>query len=443
MANTNKTQVTVVGAGPAGCACAITLARAGIDVVLVERGNFAGAKNMFGGAIYAYPFCELYPGFENEAPIERRITVKDYVLTSEDSFVKVRYANDPNSSNPAACNGSTVSYSVKRSQWDKWCVKKAEEAGVTFVPDTLVEELLYKGMKIVGIKTAREEFFSDIVIVADGVNSILAKQAGLRKDLSPKKIALGVKEVFKLPQDVIESRLGLEKNQGCACEIFGAALDGLCAAGFVYTFKDAVAVGFGVSLDEFSKNKVTPQELSEKFKEYPFIKNIVKDGELIEYSAHLLPEGEDVPELFDDGIMLAGDAAMLINNVNFEGTNLAAQSGIFAAETAIEAFKKNDFSKKTLSLYKKKLENSYVLKDIKAFKPVIPFVHDNAKDLLSFYPNKINEFFKIFNTVGNTPKSELYGNFIKTSIKERGLKNLVKDGLKGVSLAFNVLRGGK
>ena len=74
----NKTDVIVVGAGPAGIACAITLARSGKEVVLIERGMFAGSKNVFGGAIYTQPTKELFPNFETEAPVERRTVLHNY-----------------------------------------------------------------------------------------------------------------------------------------------------------------------------------------------------------------------------------------------------------------------------------------------------------------------------------------------------------------------------
>ena len=79
----NKTEVIVVGAGPAGVACAITLARAGREVVLIERGLFAGSKNVFGGAIYTQATKEVFPNFETEAPLERRNIEHNYLILGE------------------------------------------------------------------------------------------------------------------------------------------------------------------------------------------------------------------------------------------------------------------------------------------------------------------------------------------------------------------------
>lgn len=110
--------------------------------------------------------------------------------------------------------------------------------------------------------------------------------------------------------------------------------------GIVYTNKDSVAVGIGVSLEDLKTRKVKPYELLDAVKKHPFVAELIEGGELLEYSAHLIPEGgyKAVPKLYTDGAMVAGDAAGLVNNVHFEGTNLAMISGKLAAQTALEAF---------------------------------------------------------------------------------------------------------
>ena len=195
----NKTDVIIVGAGIAGAAAAITLARKGKKVVVVERGNYAGSKNMFGGAIYEYPTCNLYPTFKEDAPIERINTEHKYLIADDKTSVAVSFSDKQNQ----------TSYSVIRSKWDKWCIERAVELGAYFSPKTVVRELIVKDGKVIGIKTDIEEFYADIVILADGVNSLLAKQIGLRKNLKDTEIALGVKEVIKLPREVIEQRFNL------------------------------------------------------------------------------------------------------------------------------------------------------------------------------------------------------------------------------------------
>jgi len=428
----NKTDVIIVGAGIAGAAAAITLARGGKQVVVVERGNYAGSKNMFGGAIYEYPTCNLYPNFKEEAPIERINTEHRYMIADDKTSVTVSYSDKEDK----------TSYTVIRSKWDKWCIERAVELGAYYSPKTVVRELLRKDGKIIGIKTDNEEFFADIVILADGVNSLLAEQAGLRKELKDTQLALGVKEVIKLPKEVIEARFNLEPDTGCVTEIIGGALKGITALGFIYTNKESVSIGMGVNIDELKKHKLYPEKLLENLKKHPDIEPLIRGGELIEYSAHLIPEGgyNAIPELYSDGVMVVGDAAMLVDNVHWEGTNLAMLSGQLAAETAIEAINKSDFSKDVLALYEEKLKQTSFYKDLKTYRNTVSLVHDNASSFLKYYPEKINEFFKMFTSSGFVPKASGYRKFIKNFITGRCLCNLFKDFITFVKLGIGILK---
>lgn len=428
----NKTDVIVVGAGVAGVAAGITLARAGKQVVIVERGSYAGAKNMFGGAIYEYPTKDLYPTFKEEAPVERINKTHKYMIADDETAVTVSYNNEK----------SQTSYTVIRAKWDKWCVERAVELGAYYSPMTVVRELIVKEGKVVGIKTDEEEFYADIVILADGVNSLLAKQVGLRKNFKDNEMAIGVKEVISLPKEVIEERFNLTDESGCVTEIIGAPMKGITGLGFIYTNKKSVSIGLGVNLDELKKRKLTPNELLNQLKEHPSIAPLIKGGELSEYSAHLIPEGgfNSIPKLYGNGVMVVGDAAMLVNNVHWEGTNLAMMSGMLAAQTAIEAINKNDFSEKMLSDYEKKFKETSFYKDMKTYKDTVKIVHDNAYSFLGFYPQKINEFFEMFTESGYIPRKSLYKRFIKNLIKKRNIKGLIKDVINFVKLGIGVLK---
>lgn len=428
----NKTDVIIVGAGIAGAAAAITLARKGKKVVVVERGNYAGSKNMFGGTIYEYPTCNLYPNFKEDAPIERINTEHRYIIADDDTSVSVSYSDKQNK----------TSYTVIRSKWDKWCIERAVELGAFYSPKTVVRELIVNNGKVVGIKTDNEEFFADIVILADGVNSLLSKQIGLRKELKDNEIALGIKEVIKLPKEIIEARFNLSDKTGCITQIVGGALKGITALGFIYTNIASVSIGLGVNIDELKKNNITPYELLEKMKKHPDIEPLIKDGELVEYSAHMIPEGgfNAIPKLYSDGVMVVGDAAMLVDNVHWEGTNIAMLSGQLAAETAVEAIDNSDFSSNMLSLYEKKLKETSFYKDLKTYKNTVTMVHDNSESFLKYYPEKINEFFKMFTSSGYVPKKSGYRRFIKNFIKGRSIGKLFKDFINFVKLGIGILK---
>ncbi len=428
----NKIDVIIVGAGPAGVAAGITLARANKKVVILERGSFSGSKNMFGGAIYEFPTIDLYPNFKEDAPLERINTEHRYLICDDNSSVSVNYKSD----------GHASSYTVIRSRWDKWCLERAVELGAYYSPKTTVRELIVEKGKVIGIKTDDEEFFADIVILADGVNSLLAKQIGLRDDLKDSQIALGIKEVFKLPKDVIEQRFNLSENQGCITEIIGSPMKGMTGLGFIYTNKDSISIGLGINIDELKKHKIKPNELINELKEHPSIKPYLKDGELLEYSAHLIPEGgfKAMPKLFSDGVMVVGDAAQLVNNVHWEGTNIAMLSGKLAAETAIDAINNQDFSANMLSAYDKKFKETSFYKDLKTYKDTVPTVHANCGSFLKYYPEKINEFFEMFTQSGYVPKAALYRRFIKKFFKDRKISELFNDVTQFIKIGIGIIK---
>ena len=172
-----NTDIIIVGGGPAGMAAAITSAKAGLKTVLLERGDFCGSKNMFGGAIYTIPTLDIYPDFVENAPLERGLTRHTYALLGQKDGTLVSYEN------PIDEHNNYDAYSVLRPKWDRWCAQQAEKAGAYIIPQILVESLIQENGKFVGIRTAQEEFRAKIIILADGVNSLLAKKHGLRKML--------------------------------------------------------------------------------------------------------------------------------------------------------------------------------------------------------------------------------------------------------------------
>lgn len=428
----NKTEVIVVGAGPAGIACAVTVARKGHQVVLIERGKFAGSKNMFGGAIYVQPTKEIFPDFEKTAPLERKNVCHKYAILGEHDGTVISYQNT---------HEIPVSYTVCRGKFDRWMAQEAEKEGVILVEETVVKELIVENDTVVGVKTELEDYYADIVVLADGVNSLLAKQIGLRKDIEPKDVALSVKEVYKLDREKINDRFLINDDEGCVYEIFGGSMLGKLGLGFMYTNKDSVSIGLGITLDEFEKDKTKPYEYLDKLKTHPVIAPLIKDGELLEYSAHLIPEGgfNKIPTLCDNGVMIAGDAAMLVNNMHWEGTNLAMISGKLAGETAIVALSKEDFSKNSLNRYAEELEKSFVIKDLKTYRKLMEIAHDRKESLLKYYLKKVNSFFEMFTSVNSVPKRTLYWNYIKNFFKDRSLKELFKDAWAVIKLLWSIL----
>ena len=396
-----KFDAIIVGAGPAGCACGLTLAKAGLETLIVERGKFAGAKNMWGGAFYGPSLYELFPDFWEEAPVERYIRHHKYSLLTEDAAFSLDYSTQKFGIPPY--NG----FSVLRSKFDRWFASKAEQAGAVVATGLEAEDLLWDGNTVAGIKAGGDELPASAVIACDGVNSILAEKAGLRGKISLRDVKQGVKEVIQLPRQIIEQRFNLRGEEGIAWEFIGSFSRGIPGGGFIYTNKESLSVGVVVPLSALSEKKVSANDLLEDFKRHPDVEKMLADGQMVEYSAHLVPvRGKAMmPALYTDGMLVAGDAAglTLTTGLILEGANFAIASGKAAAESVIRAKKAGDFSKRSLAHYSRLLEQSFVLEDLETFRRA-PVLLENPR-FCSLYPEMVCELAgKIFTSDGLSRK---------------------------------------
>jgi len=414
-----KFDSVVVGAGPAGIAAAYTMAKAGLKVLVLEKGERPGAKNMFGGIIFRHHTEKLAPEFWKTAPVERHVVEYQYWFLSKDSHLLLSHRNQK-------FNGQYNAFTVHRAKFDPWFAKLAEDAGAVIINRTTVDDLLVQDGTILGVKTERGDIRADVVIAADGVNSMLAKQAGIREELPQDAVVLAVKEVIAIPKQRIEERFNLGTDEGVAALLVGWG-PGM-HAGFMYTNRDTISIGIAVNMRDLDKSKQRPNVLFEQFKNHPSIAPLIKEGELKEYSAHLIPEGgyDYVANIYTDGMLVVGDAAMLVNAVNWEGTNLAMTSGIIAGETVIEAKKKNDFSSRTLKKYRERLEESFVLKDLKKYRGIPEFFSSNP-DFFTVYPEALNELFYMWHVVDDKFKADRIKRMKATLFKRRSRINLIRD----------------
>ncbi|MBP2654883.1 MAG: oxidoreductase [Firmicutes bacterium] len=417
--------VIVVGAGLAGCAAAYRLAKAGYDVLLLERGKRPGGKNVSGGRLYSYALEALMPGEWLDAPLEREVRREMIMTMTERGAVTVNGLLSP--------NHSGTSYTVLRSKLDGWLAKKAEQAGALVMTGVTATEIVIKDGKACGVLVGDERLEADIIICADGANSLLAENAGITNKVTMENIALGVKLVVGLPEQTINDRFNLSGEDGAACLMVGDCTKGLAGGGFLYTNKESLSLGLVVDASSIKSAKTNIADMIEELKEHPAISPLIVGGQLLEYSAHLIPEGglNMMPKVFDNGLMIAGDAAGFVINsgLTLRGMDYAILSGIAAAETAIKSIQAADYSAEQLNQYEVMLRLN-VLSDMETFKKVRGFMKDTA-GLYTAYPKLAETIFKSIFTVDGRPAKRISKVMINSILSHTSVWQLIKDGVKG------------
>lgn len=180
----DKFDAIVVGAGVAGSVAALVMARAGLDVLVIERGDSAGCKNMTGGRLYAHTLEAIIPGFAVSAPVERKVTREKISFLTEESAVTLDFHR--------------------------------EQAGAQFIPGVRVDALVREGNKVTGVQAGDDILQANVVVLADGVNSMLGRSLGMVPASDPHHYAVGVKEVIGLTPEQINDRFNITGEEGAA-----------------------------------------------------------------------------------------------------------------------------------------------------------------------------------------------------------------------------------
>ena len=433
--------VIVVGAGPAGISAAYEIAKKGKKVVLLERAQHPGSKNMYGGAVYTSALKEVFKDDFETIPYERVINSHTWSFLNDTGSFDITYKN----------NESTAAYAIKRFDLERWMIDVVKKYGVYFAPNTLVVDLLQKDGAVYGVKTEQEEYYAPITILADGVNSLLAKKIGLRGEFDPKDIILSVKEAIKLDKKTVEERFNLKEDlsNGVNKQYFGTNfgnlknVKNLFMMTFLYTFKDTVMLGVGANLADLTRNKLNLNQILDEVKLHPDIAPLIKNGQTIEYSAHLIPEGgyKKIPKLSANGVMVVGDAAGFVNSVHFEGTNFALISGLMAGQTALGALDNKDYTERSLSIYQRKLQNSFIMQDLYSYRNVIEKLYSRSNSLSVYYPKKIKELFEIIVSANCISKSQQFRSYALSFLKDRNVVELFKDFSSMFKCAIDVFFG--
>ena len=431
MAESADFDAVVVGAGPAGSSAALALARAGRSVVMVERGPFPGSKNVYGGVVYGRVLDDIIPAWWSEVPVERWVVRRSTMMMTEDQSLAIDYRS--HAWGVAPYNGMTT----VRSHFDSWLAGKATEAGARLVTSTVATGLVRDGTgRVIGVRTDRDgaELHAPVVIACDGVNSLLAKEAGLLPHTEASHYTLGVKEVLDLPAEVINDRFGVRGHEGVDIEILGCTR-GIPGGGFLYTNAETVSIGVVASLPHLSDSKVRPEELIADLKAHPSIAPLLRGATLREYAAHLIPEGgyDTMPPLATDGMLVAGDSAAmtLAAGLWLEGVNFAIGSGYAAGRAADRAVTAGDCSARGLASYRADLEHQFVLADHKRLRKAPALVL--SERIQQRYPGLLCDLAEGMFTVTN-PSPKAGGLRITRAAA-------AKHGVKLRELAADTLRG--
>ncbi|WP_338726703.1 FAD-dependent monooxygenase [Haladaptatus sp. DJG-WS-42] len=342
-------EAVVVGAGPGGAAAAAVLARNGIETLVLERGVDAGSKNVSGGLLYAeesapYTIDDLFPDFRAEAA-ERPIT--EYHLHNiAGKKVKSFDITDLHE------HDTEWSDAVLRRKMDSWLAGRVHEmtreTGGGLLTGVRVNGLLREKGKIIGVTCDElDPITADLIVAADGVNSELARAAGLMDWDEPEEWFQGVKAVAEMPADVIAERFGVSENEGIAHLFSGNLFGNVRGGGFLYTNQESLSIGTVFHLDSLMEERAEPHELLDNLLTHPLLADwLGNDYTELEYSAKLVPDSKKVAHTspFKDNLVLVGDAAgqMQAQGPIIKGMNHAVTAGALAAEAFAEARARGD-----------------------------------------------------------------------------------------------------
>ncbi len=409
----DKVDAVIIGGGLAGLSCAYKLAEKDKQVIVLERGDVPGSKNVTGGRLYLMPVKDLAGDMLEGAPFERKVTSERWSLMGETNSLSVAFSSD-------RFDKEDHSYTVLRATLDRWLSEKLMAKGVFVIPKYRVDDLLFEGDAVAGVRIGREEIYAHTVVAADGVLSFMAEKAHLKGKSLPGNYAVGIKEVRTLPVEKINDRFNLDSSRGAAHLFLGDVTKGMFGGGFLYTNKESISLGLVVGIEALMNRKVEAHTLMDAFTRRPEIRPLIEGSVLSEYSAHVIPEAgyHGIPKLSAKGMLVVGDAAGFALNmgVTVRGMEFAIASGVIAAEAIISG---------DISSYEQRLKESFVLKDISTARNIPRFLENDA--FFSYYPRTLPELMEKVMWFGKDPKEPLW-----KTLKGSGLLRLknLKDFLR-------------
>ena len=379
-----QADVLIVGAGPAGLSCALHLANlikkrnasgakpalSEENIYVLEKGREIGAHQLSGAIMNPKALAELVPDFEKSAPLDTPVTHSAALLFTKNSALRF-----PVTPPPFQNKGN---YVISLSKVSKWLGGLVEAAGVNVFKEFGGAELVYEGDGIAGVITEDKgvdkngkpkdnftpgyELRAKVTVLAEGTRGSLTKKLVAAKKLdniNPQSYGIGIKELWDVPPGRLEP--------GYVAHTLGWPVPAsMYGGGWVYGLSDhRVSVGLVIAL-EYADPQFDPHAAFQTWKTHPFLKKLLDGGKLVRYGAKSLPYGGwyAMPRTYVDGGLIIGDSGSFLDSQRLKGIHLAMKSGMLAAETIFEALKSGDTSSRTLGTFPKKVEQSYIKKEL-------------------------------------------------------------------------------
>lgn len=363
--------VLIVGGGPAGLSAAIRLMQLQkkeggepLAVAVLEKAREAGAHTLSGAVLDTSTLRDLIPDFlQRGAPLASGVREDHVYFLTETGKIPL-----PIIPPPLRNHGN---YIVSLNKLVGWLAQQAEAGGVDFFSGFAGQDVLMDGTRVVGARTGDRgigkhgeqkstfepgvDIRAKVTIFCDGVRGNLTKELLRRLPLAngraPQQFAVGLKELWEIPKDriapgTVTHTLGYPLRQ----HEFGGA--------FIYAMPDGLlSLGLVVGLD-YKDPLFDPHMAFNRLKQHPFVRELLRGGQMVRYGAKALPEGgwNTIPRLHMDGGLIAGDAAGFMNSMRLKGIHLAMRSGMLAAESAFEAIRAGDTSAASLERYQRKID---------------------------------------------------------------------------------------
>ncbi len=419
-----KFDLIVVGAGLAGLTAAYTAAKEGLQVVLAERGTHPGTKTVSGGLLYAHALERLFPRFweENPSPVERAIDRNVLTFLTKSSAVSLDFFD------PAFSRPPFNAFSVLRSRLDPWLAAKAEGAGAVPAYGVKIDSLVRENGTVVGIRAGDDEIRARVVVLAEGANTVLSREAGLLDETVAEATGIGVKQVIGLPSGEVERRFQLQGSSGSQYTTVGFPAR-VAGGGFLYTNRDSLSIGLIVNMRSLVAENASMVDILEEFKMHPFLARLLDGGTLLEYSGCFVGEGgyAALPPLSGAGYVVAGSAAGFFLNTGFtlRGMDFAIESGRLAGETAVRAVRANNASASVLSGYRDALAHSFVLRELRTHRGY-PAVFGNPR-LYELYPELVGSMLHRLFRVDGSGRPNLRRLFAEARRGQVSLVTLARD----------------